>query len=173
MRHLTRRAFGAAFVVGLGTVPRGSAAQTIGNATFTVVDFFGQEPRSWEAVIGYPHAEYKHLAGSAASASTRRLPGDLGLKPVARATWQLIWTAPGPQAAAELAHCDSGFANYTQFAELRPRVWQAPDIQSQDVTAALNAAIAQRRLKFLVCRVTGNGTTGSTIFGSSLELVWG
>ena len=137
-----------------------------------IIDFFGQEPRAWEAVLGYPDAQYNYLAGSAASASTRRLPGDIPLKPVTRATWQLIWTAPSAIAAVEVAHCDLGFVNYTQFAELHPRVWEIPDIQTMDVTAAINAAIAQRRIKFLVCRTHGDGAQGSIVFGSSIELVW-
>jgi len=175
MSSVSRRGFAALLSGGLFATSRGAAAQTpppTATATFAIIDFFGQEPRAWEAVEGYPDAQYNFLAGSAASASTRRIPGDLGLKPVTRATWQLIWTAPGAQAAVELAHIDPGFLNYTQFAELRPRVVQAPDIQYVDVTAAVNSVIAQRRIKYLVCRARGDGQAGSLIYGSSIELVW-
>lgn len=171
MRGMTRRGF-AALVVGAAAGGTRVNAQTTLGRTMTVLDFFHQEPRAWEAVQGYPEANYHYLAGSAASASTRRLPCDAGLRPVSRATWQAIWTAPGWTAGIELAHCDDDFVNYRQFAEFRPRVIQLPDIHVQDVTATINALIQAGRYKHLVCRAKGDGAVGTVIFGSSLELIW-
>jgi hypothetical protein len=171
-KRVTRRAFWSLLGGGVvGGAARG-AAQTPSGRTFSIIDFFGQEPRAWEAVQGYPGAQYQYLAGSAASASTRHLPCDLSLRPVVRATFQAIWTAAGFQAGVELAHCDDDFVNYTRFAECRPIITQVPDIQKRDVTATINALIAAGQPKHLVVRARGDGVTGSIIFGASLELVW-
>jgi len=70
------------------------------------------------------------------------------LRPVVRATFQAIWTAPGFQAAIGLA-CNDDFVNYTQFAECRPTVIQLPDIQKRDLTRTINALILAGRPKHL------------------------
>ncbi len=172
MSELTRRGFWALFAGGAVGTARSVNAQSSPGGTVTIIDFFGQEPRAWEAVQGYPHADYRYLAGSAASASTRHLPCDVPLRPVVRATFQAIWTAPGFQAAIELAHCDDDFVNYTQFTECRPIVIQLPDIQKRDVTPTINALILAGQPKHLVCRARGDGVTGALVFGASLELIW-
>jgi hypothetical protein len=171
-KRVTRRAFWSLLAGGAVVGATRGAAQTPSGGTFSIIDFFGQEPRAWEAVQGYPDAQYQYLAGSAASASTRHLPCDLSLRPVARATFQAIWTAAGFQAGIELAHCDDDFVNYTRFAECRPVVIELPDIQKRDVTATINELISAKQPKHLVCRSRGDGVTGSIIFGASLELVW-
>ena len=173
MPRFSRRGF-AAFLAGgaAASVTTAAVQAQSSGRTFSIIDLFGQEPRAWEAVVGYPQANYQYLAGSAASASTRRLPAEMGLRPVAKATFQAIWTAPGFNAAVELAHCDDDFINYTQFAECRPIIVQLPDIQKRDVTAQINALITGGQSKHLVCRARGDGTTGALIFGASLELIW-
>ena len=173
MAGMSRRGFAAFLAGGMVGASSTSAvkAQAVGR-TFSIIDFFGQEPRAWEAVQGYPQANYQYLAGSAASASTRRLPAEMGLRPLAKATFQAIWTAPDFNAAIELAHCDDDFVNYTQFAECQPIVVRLPDIQKRDITAALNTLIANGQSKHLVCRARGDGTTGALIFGASIELIW-
>lgn len=173
MAVISRRGFAAFLAGGVAGAAATPAVQAqAGGRTFSIIDFFGQEPRAWEAVQGYPQANYQYLAGSAASASTRRLPCDMGLRPVAKATFQAIWTAPDFNAAIELAHCDDDFINYTRFAECQPIIVKLPDIQKRDITAAINTLITNGQSKHLVVRSRGDGTTGALIFGASIELIW-
>lgn len=145
-----------------------ASAQTSTRSDYT----FYRNPQT--ALQGTANGAAFAYPGSALTASSVRFHADLGLRPIKKALWVLVWnpnTTSG-YTAVRLVTADNGPANLVEIARISNNNYTSPKVDAVDITADLNALIAAGRFKQILQQTAGNGANGALIYASWIEIVW-
>lgn len=127
-----------------------------------------------QALVGQPIREW-HWGGSALTASTALLRGDLGLPRIVHCRLAIAWTPNDRghgETAVRLSLGDNGPANIEQVAVFRG-TGSAPIVSGEDVAEILNAKVILPRVyKHLMLQFLGNGVASPQVYAAWLEPVW-
>ena len=113
--------------------------------------------------------------GSALTASSFRLRGDLINRPVQSAKWVIVWnpnTTSG-YTAVRLVKGDDGPSNISEIARVQNNNYTNPRVDGVDITLEIQAILNNNEYKQILQQTAGNGSNGAKIYASWIEIVWG
>ena len=140
--------------------------QCRGNSV-SFAQFYGPDPVS-RSMTGPP--VLWHFPGAALSASVKRFRFELGWQPVREARFVAIWTSNYPVNVIRVVHMDSGPTNIVQMGRIDGVTSNSPRPGAVDITAAYNALVAARTMKFIGYQVWTDGVVPWTLYDVHLEL---
>lgn len=134
---------------------------------------FYRDPKN--ALIGTTSGSSYAFPGTALTASSWRLRGDLVNRPILHAQWMLVWnpnTVSG-YTGVRLIKSDNGPSNMVEIARLTNNNYTSPRVDSVNITAALQDIVNNGQYKQILQQTAGNGTDGAMIYASWIEIIWG
>lgn len=145
----------------------------VGTSAAAQTDFtFYRNPQT--PIVGTADGAAFAFPGSALTASSFRLRGDLISRPILSAKWIIVWnpnTTSG-YTAVRLVKGDDGPANLVELGRVQHNNYTSPKVDVIDITPALQDIALNKLYKQILQQTAGNGANGPLIYASWIEIVW-